>query len=201
MVKSRRTKAGDIGIAAICLLLMIICLLPMLNVLGSLSSSQAIIRNEVLLWPKGWNLEAYKFVLTDSKYTWSLAWTAILTVICTFVSMVMTTLCAYPLIYRDLKGRRLFNTLILFTMYFNAGTIPHYLLYKDLGLLNHPLVLIIPNSLSVFYMIIMRTFFYSIPDSLRESAEIDGAGPIRILFSIYLPLSKPVLATSRCSTL
>ncbi|MGI6672833.1 MAG: carbohydrate ABC transporter permease [Limnochordia bacterium] len=196
MVKSRRTKAGDIGIAAICLLLMIICLLPMLNVLArSLSSSQAIIRNEVLLWPKGWNLEAYKFVLTDSKYTWSLAWTAILTVICTFVSMVMTTLCAYPLIYRDLKGRRLFNTLILFTMYFNAGTIPHYLLYKDLGLLNHPLVLIIPNSLSVFYMIIMRTFFYSIPDSLRESAEIDGAGPIRILFSIYLPLSKPVLAT------
>ena len=196
MVKSRRTKAGDIGIAAICLLLMIICLLPMLNVLArSLSSSQAIIRNEVLLWPKGWNLEAYKFVLTDSKYTWSLAWTAILTVICTFVSMAMTTLCAYPLIYRDLKGRRLFNTLILFTMYFNAGTIPHYLLYKDLGLLNHPLVLIIPNSLSVFYMIIMRTFFYSIPDSLRESAEIDGAGPIRILFSIYLPLSKPVLAT------
>jgi putative aldouronate transport system permease protein len=196
VVKSRRTKAGDIGIAAICLLLMIICLLPMLNVLArSLSSSQAIIRNEVLLWPKGWNLEAYKFVLTDSKYTWSLAWTAILTVICTFVSMVMTTLCAYPLIYRDLKGRRLFNTLILFTMYFNAGTIPHYLLYKDLGLLNHPLVLIIPNSLSVFYMIIMRTFFYSIPDSLRESAEIDGAGPIRILFSIYLPLSKPVLAT------
>ena len=59
-------------------------------------------------------------------------------------------------------------------MYFNAGTIPHYLLYKDLGLLNNPLVLIIPNSLSVFYMIIMRTFFYSIPDSLRESAEIDG---------------------------
>ncbi|NLL07750.1 MAG: carbohydrate ABC transporter permease [Firmicutes bacterium] len=173
-----------------------VCLLPMLNVLArSLSSTEAIIRNEVLLWPKGLNIEAYRFVLTDSKYTWSLAWTAILTVICVFVSMTMTILCAYPLIYRDLKGRRFFNTMILFTMYFSAGTIPHYLLYKDLGLLNHPLVLIIPNSLSVFYMIIMRTFFYSIPDSLRESAEIDGAGPVRILFSIYLPLSKPVLAT------
>jgi putative aldouronate transport system permease protein len=196
VVKSKRTKAGDLVIVLVCILLIMVCLLPMLNVLArSLSSTEAIIRNEVLLWPKGLNIEAYRFVLTDSKYTWSLAWTAILTVICVFVSMTMTILCAYPLIYRDLKGRRFFNTMILFTMYFSAGTIPHYLLYKDLGLLNHPLVLIIPNSLSVFYMIIMRTFFYSIPDSLRESAEIDGAGPVRILFSIYLPLSKPVLAT------
>lgn len=196
MVKSKRTKAGDLAIASVCVLLILVCLLPMLNVLArSLSSTEYIIRNEVLLWPKGWNVEAYRLVLSDSKYTWSLAWTAILTVICVAVSMTMTILCAYPLIYRDLKGRRFFNTMILFTMYFSAGTIPHYLLYKDLGLLNHPLVLIIPNSLSVFYMIIMRTFFYSIPDSLRESAEIDGAGPVRILFSIYLPLSKPVLAT------
>ena len=196
MVKSKRTKAGDLVIVLVCILLIMVCLLPMLNVLArSLSSTEAIIRNEVLLWPKGLNIEAYRFVLTDSKYTWSLAWTAILTVICVFVSMTMTILCAYPLIYRDLKGRRFFNTMILFTMYFSAGTIPHYLLYKDLGLLNHPLVLIIPNSLSVFYMIIMRTFFYSIPDSLREPAEIAGAGPVRILFSISLPLSKPVLAT------
>lgn len=196
MIKTKHSRISDLVIAFICILLMVICLLPMLNVAArSLSSSEAIIRNEVLLWPKGWNLNAYRLVLTDSKYTWSLGWTAILTVICTFVSMVMTTLCAYPLIYRQLKGRRLFNTLILFTMYFSAGTIPNYLLYKDLGLLNHPLVLIIPNSLSVFYMIIMRTFFYSIPDSLRESAEIDGAGPIKILTSIYLPLSKPVIAT------
>jgi len=196
VVKSKRSKAADLAIAFVCLLLIIICLLPMLNILArSLSSTEYILRNQVLLWPKGWNVEAYRLVLTDSKYTWSLAWTAILTVICVGVSMTMTVLCAYPLIYRDLKGRRFFNTMILFTMYFSAGTIPHYLLYKDLGLLNHPLVLIIPNSLSVFYMIIMRTFFYSIPDSLRESAEIDGAGPIHILFSIYLPLSKPVLAT------
>ncbi len=196
MVKSKGNKIGDSIIAFICFLLILACLLPMLNIFArSLSSSEALIRNEVLLWPKGWNLNAYKLVLSDSKYTWSLAWTAILTVICTIVSMVMTTLCAYPLIYSNLKGRRFFNTLILFTMYFNAGTIPHYLLYKDMGLLHNPLVLIIPNCLSVFNMIIMRSFFYGIPDSLRESAEIDGAGPIRVLLSIYLPLSKPVIAT------
>lgn len=196
MIRSKTYKAGDLIIVFFCILLIIACLLPMLNVLArSLSSSEVLIRNEVMLWPKGWNLNAYRLVLGDSKYTWSLAWTAILTVISTIVSMVMTILCAYPLTYANLKGRGFFNTLILFTMYFSAGTIPHYLLYKDLGLLNNPLVLIIPNSLSVFNMIIMRSFFYGIPASLRESAEIDGAGPIRILFNIYLPLSKPVMAT------
>ena len=196
MIKSKSSKIGDLVIAFICILLILICLLPMVNILArSLSSTEALIRNEVMLWPKGWNLEAYHFVLSDSKYTWSLAWTAILTVICVFVSMVMTLLCAYPLTYDKLKGRRFLNLLIIFTMFFNAGIIPTYLLLKDLHLIDSPLVLIIPSCLSVFYMIIMQTYFYSIPESLRESAEIDGAGPVRILTSIYLPLSKPVMAT------
>ena len=134
MVKSKRSKAADLAIAFVCLLLIIICLLPMLNILArSLSSTEYILRNQVLLWPKGWNVEAYRLVLTDSKYTWSLAWTAILTVICVGVSMTMTVLCAYPLIYRDLKGRRFFNTMILFTMYFSVGPFP-LPAYKDLGL-------------------------------------------------------------------
>jgi putative aldouronate transport system permease protein len=196
MVKSKGAKAGDWVIVFICCLLIAACLLPMLNILArSLSSSEAIIRNEVLIWPKGFNLESYRFVLSDSKYTWSLIWTAILTGICTVVSMVMTVICAYPLIYSNLKGRRFFNTLFILTMYFNAGTIPTYLLLKDLNMIGKPIVLIIPNCLSVFNMIIMRSYFYGIPDSLRESAEIDGAGPIRILTDIYLPLSKPVIAT------
>lgn len=196
MVKTTSTRIGDYVIAFICFLIVLACLLPMLNILArSLSSSEALIRNQVLLWPKGWNLNAYRLVLSDAKYTWSLLWTAILTVVYTGVAMIMTILCAYPLTYEKLKGRRFINAMILFTMYFNAGTIPMYLLLKDLGLLNHPFVLVIPNALSVFNMIIMRSFFYGIPTSLRESAEIDGAGPVRILTSIYLPLSKPVLAT------
>lgn len=196
MIKSKTTKFGDWIIAFICFLVILICIIPLLNVLArSLSSSDALIRNKVLLWPVGWNTDAYKTVLSDSKYTWSLAWTAILTVICTFVSLFMTTICAYPLIYDKLKGRRIINTFIILTMYFSAGTIPNYLLLKDLGMLNKPIVLILPWSLSVFNMIIMRSFFYSIPDSLRESAEIDGAGYIQILMKIYLPLSTPVIAT------
>ncbi|HEY8391740.1 MAG TPA: carbohydrate ABC transporter permease [Capillibacterium sp.] len=196
MVKTRKSKAGDLFVAFLCLLLILACLLPMLNIAArSLSSPQALIRNEVTIWPKGFNIEAYKAVLNDSKYTWSLVWTAIITVIGVIISMTMTTLCAYPLTYEKLKGRRLINGMILLTMYFNAGTIPTYLLLKDLKLLNRPAVLVIPYCLSVFNMIIMRSFFYGIPESLRESAEIDGAGPVRVLLSIYLPLSKPVLAT------
>lgn len=196
MIKSKNEKIGDYIVAFICFLFIIICLLPLVNVVArSFSSPEALIRNEVSLWPKGLNLDAYTTVLSDSKYTWALAWTAILTAICTIVSMVMTTICAYPLTYDNLKGRRIINVFIIFTMYFSAGTIPNYLLFKDLKLLNNPLVLILPSCLSVFNMIIMRSFLQNIPDSIRESAEIDGAGPIRILISIYLPMSTSVIAT------
>lgn len=196
MIKSKATKFGDLVIAFICFLFILICLLPLLNVFArSLSSSEALIRNKVVLWPVGLNFDAYKTVLSDSKYVWSLGWTAILTIICTILSLIMTTICAYPLIFENLKGRRVINTIIILTMYFNAGTIPFYLLLKDLNMLNKPSVLIIPGCLSVFNMIIMRSFFYSIPESLRESAEIDGASYFQILIKIYLPLSTPAIAT------
>jgi len=122
-------------------------------------------------------------------------WTAILTVISTLFSMAMTILCAYPLTYDKLKGKRLINTLIIFTMYFSAGTIPNYVLMKSLNLLNNPLVLIIPNCLSVFNLIVLRSFFFGIHESFRESAEMDGANPYTVLLRIYIPLSGPVLAT------
>ena len=196
MIKSRVTRIGDWVVVFFCVLLILICLLPLLNIIArSLSSAMALVRNEVLLWPVGWNLDAYTTVLKDARYTWSLEWTAMLTIICMAFSLFMTILAAYPLSYDHLKGRNFFNTLIILTMYFSAGIIPNYLLLKDLGFLNNPLVLIIPNCLSVFYLIILRGFFYGIPDSLRESAELDGAGPIRVLVSIYLPLSTSALAT------
>ena len=143
----------------------------------------------------GVDFTAYTEILKDSRYTWSLAWTAMLTVGCAIFSVLMTAICAYPLTYDNLKGRKFFNTMIILTMYFSAGTIPTYLLLKNLNLINHPLVLVLPFCLSVFNMIIMRSYFYGIPLSLRESAELDGAGPVRTMISIYLPLSMPVIAT------
>lgn len=196
MIKSKGAKIADIVIIAVCCVLIFICLVPMLNVLArSLSSTEYLIRNEVLLWPKGLTFEAYTTVLQDAKYTHSLVFTAWLTLGCTILSMVMTIMCAYPLIYDNLRGKAFINGFVLLTMYFSAGTIPHYLLLKNLKMLDTVWVLVIPNCLSVFNVVIMRSFFYGIPDSLREAAEIDGAGPIRTLIQIYLPLSTSVMAT------
>ena len=195
-VKSRQAVVGDWIFVLVCVIVSLLCVLPMVNLLAkSLSGSYALVRNEVYLLPKGLNFDAYVQVFHNSKYVWSFVWTVILTVICTFVSLTMTTLCAYPLIFEKLKGHNAINVFITVTMFFNAGTIPNYLLMRSLGLLDNPLVLIIPSCLSVYNMIIMRSFFYGIPDSLRESAEIDGASFFQILVKIYVPLSKPVLAT------
>ena len=194
--KANKMKVADWIFVFLCVLISIICLLPMLNLLArSLSSTEALIKREVYLWPKGWNLESYKMVLTDMKYIWSFWWTVILTFVCTIFSLTMTTLCAYPLIFENLKGRNVINILITITMFFNAGAIPNYLLLQKLNLLDNPLVLIVPSCLSVYNMIIMRSFFYGIPESIREAAQIDGASHFSILWRIYIPLSKPVFAT------
>ena len=195
-VKSTKDKVWDIVFVIFCLLVSAICIIPMLNLLAkSLSGTDFLVRNEVYLIPKGFNLDAYSTVLKDPKYTRAFVWTVFLTVVCTILSLTMTTLCAFPLIFENLRGRHAINVFITITMFFNAGTIPNYLLMQKLHLLSNPLVLILPGVMSVYNMIIMRSFFYGIPDSLRESAEIDGATFFEILMLIYLPLSKPVMAT------
>ena len=112
MIKSKSTKMVDWVIAVVCFVFMLLCLLPIVHVLAcSLSSPEALIRNEVFLWPKGWNIEAYKTVLTTEKYVRSLGFTAILTIGCTLVSLALTICCAYPLIYPNLRGAKLINFL------------------------------------------------------------------------------------------
>jgi len=206
-IRSRGTIVGDVIVILVCVFVILLCFMPMINLLAqSLSSAQSVINGKVTFLPVvhnyeenthsfGATLESYRYVFLDKAFSRSMWWTAILTVICTVVSLTMTILCAYPLTYDWLRGKGVINTIIIFTMYFGAGTIPNYILMKNLGLLNNPLVLIIPNCLSVFNMIILRSFFFGIPDSLRESAEIDGANPFTVLIKIYLPLSMPVLAT------
>ncbi len=196
MIKNWKTKVGDWVIVFICLVLIFICLVPLINVLArSLSSTYYLNRREVLLWPRGLNFDAYINVLQDSKYTYSMGYTAILTVVCTLLSLTMTVLCAFPLIFKNLRGGKFLNTMFVMTMYFSAGTIPTYVMLNNIKMINTVWALIIPSCLSVYNMIILRSFFFGIPDSLREAAEIDGCGPFRMLFQIYLPLSTSVLAT------
>ena len=195
-MRTNSSRAGDILVVVLCCFIIVICILPIVNIAArSLSSADALIKNKVTLWPVDWTLDSYIKVFNSAKYTYSLGYTSILTVICVIVSLIMTTLCAYPLTYDNLPGKKFFNSVAVITMYFSAGTIPNYLLVKSLGMLDNVVALILPSCLSVFNMILMRSFFYGIPISLRESAEIDGAGPIRVLISLYLPLSLPVVAT------
>lgn len=195
-LKTSSGKTGNIIIAIFCCLMIITYLLPFVNIIArSLSSPNALINNRVSFLPVEFTLDSYVYVLSDAAFSRSLIFTAILTVISTVISMIMTILCAYPLTFDRLKGRNIINVLIIITMYFNAGTIPNYLLMKQLSLLDNPLVLVLPGCLSVFNMIILRSFFWGIPESLRESAELDGASPFTILRKIYIPLSTPVLAT------
>lgn len=174
----------------------VICLLPMLYIFAlSFSSNYAITSRLVYLWPVEFTLESYKAVFADRSIVNSMGFTIWLTIACTVLSMIMTILCAYPLTKKNLKGRNFFLIFIVITMYFGGGMIPEYMLIKDLGLVDKPLVLMLPYCLSAFNMIILKTFFSNLPESLEESAYLDGASHLTILVRIVIPLSTPVLAT------
>jgi len=191
-----KNTIGDYFIIFIMLILVALCILPVLNVVASsLSSSTALMRGDVSFWPVEFQFDAYREIFNDARFLRSMVWTTALTAIVVAINLVMTTLCAYPLTYMSLKGRKVITFFIVFAMLFSAGLIPTFVLFRDLRLLNNPLVLILPGSLSVFNVILMRNFFMGIPESLKESAEIDGAGPMTILWRIFIPLSLPSFAT------
>lgn len=178
------------------LIFVLICIIPFVSVIAtSLSSNNAIISQRVTLWPVGFNLEAYKTVFTDNAMIESLFYTILITLIYTGLSLLLTICVAYPLTKKALKGRNIFLFIIIITMYFSGGIIPDYILVKNLNLLDTSGALILPGLISVYNMIILKSFFTSIPSSLMEAAEIDGCTDIGVLLKIVLPLSLPILAT------
>ena len=190
------SKALDIIFVVVVALAVLITIIPFMNVIAvSLSSPENITKGNVWLWPVGLNYEAYKAVFTDSSMIWALFYTITLTVLYTVFALFMTLLLAYPLTKKRLKGRKFFTFMVVFTMYFSGGIIPEYILFKNLNILNSMLVLIVPAVISVYNMIILKSFLSEIPESIEESASLDGASDFTILFKIVLPLSKPVLAT------
>ena len=193
----KRVRISDFVIAFIILLLSLTCIVPFLHIAAkSISSNTAVLSKQVYLWPKGLNFEAYGSIFRDGQLTHSMVYTIWMTFLFTVIGMIVTILAAYPLARKELRGRALFALIIMFTMYFSAGLIPEYLLYKDLGLINSMWVLVLPLCFSPYNMLIMRSFIRStIPDSLYEAANLDGASHFQILFQVVLPLSKPILAT------
>ncbi len=177
--------------------LSLICLIPFLHVAAkSLSSDAAVYANNVVVWPIGWNITAYKTVLGDPSMMRSLWFTAAITIAFTVIGLAVTIFAAYPLTKHNLKGRSFFITIFMITMYFGAGVIPDYLLMDSINMLDTVWCLVLPLTFSAYNMIILKTFMQSsIPDSLLEAAELDGCDHFRTLFSVVLPLSKSVLAT------
>lgn len=196
MRDQQASRSFDIVNTIAILLFVLLCLAPFLHIIAiSLSSTRSIMSGEVSLFPVEMNWDAYSKVFSDKSMIRSLGFTVILTVLFTIMCMVMTIAAAYPLAKTKLKGRKLVMFVIIITMFFSGGLIPEYMLVRNLGLLDSMWALMLPGLISPFYMIILITFFQNIPDSLEESAEIDGSSYLRTLVNIIVPLSLPVIAT------
>ena len=171
-------------------------LFPFLNIIAkSFSSEAAVISGMVTIFPVDFQVGTYKYVISDKMFQTAFRNSVLITIMGTFLGLLMTTLVAYPLSKPRLRFRRFFILMFLFTWLFSGGLIPTYLLMRELGLINTMLVLFLPSAVNVYNMLIIKSYFEGIPDEIEESAKMDGAGNIRILFQIFLPVSLPVLAT------
>ena len=191
-----KTTAFDVFLVILMLLLSCAFLYPLLNMLAlSISDAQTLKSSPIYLLPVGFSLESYKALLNDNRillYYWN---TIKYAAVGTVIMLLTTSLMAYPLSIPALRGRRLISILLTITMFFGGGLIPYYVTIMQLGMINTFWVMVIPGAISAYNVIVFKTFFMSIPEALRESASLDGAGHVRILFQIVLPLSKAVLAT------
>ncbi|MFP4976847.1 carbohydrate ABC transporter permease [Paenibacillus sp. CN-4] len=186
----------DIVNVLIMLILIVLTLYPMLYILfSSLSEGNRLISfNGVLLWPQGFSLEGYKAVLSNSTIMQGFKNTLFILTIGLAINMTLTALGAYFLSREGVLLQKPIMFFIVFTMFFSGGLVPFFLIVKSYGLLNSLWSLILPTAVSTFNLIIMRTYFLSIPKELEESAFLDGAGHFTILFRIFIPLSMPVVA-------
>jgi len=194
---SRSETVGKIIIYLFLLFVVMICLLPFVYIASvSISSDKAIALYGGTLVPRDLSLAAYKFVFKyGNRVLHAYKSTLFITVVGTFIGVMVTAGVAYPLSKKNLPFRTPFMMYVLFSMLFSGGLIPLYLVVTKLGLFNSYFAVILPMCYSSWNMILMRNFFNTIPDSLEESALIDGANEIHIFFKIMLPLSKPILAT------
>ena len=194
-----KMSAGDkvvsvvtyIIVIALCLLI----LLPCLNVLAlSFNDGQDAARGGVFLWPRVWSLDNYKEVFKDGSIVNAYKITIARTAVGTFLSLATTSFAAFALNQTELPGRKFFIMAITFTMLFGGGTIPTYIQYNELGMLDTFWVLVIPGMIGVTHLMMVRSFFNGLPYGLQEAANLDGCGYFGVFFRIMLPLSKPILA-------
>ncbi|MEC0240117.1 carbohydrate ABC transporter permease [Paenibacillus dokdonensis] len=177
-------------------LVLVIVAVPLIYILSSsVSSPQAVVSGKVWLFPVDFTLDGYKAVFHNPQIGVGYLNSLFYTVVGTAINVALTIMLGYPLAKKTLYGRNFFMVLLVITMMFDGGLIPYYLVVKDLHLLDTRWAMILPGALGVFQVIVARTFFQTtIPDELAEAAELDGCSDIRFIFSIVLPLSKPIIA-------
>ncbi|UKS26890.1 carbohydrate ABC transporter permease [Paenibacillus sp. HWE-109] len=194
-IRSRGDQWFDAFNVFLMLAVVVLTLAPFwFALVGSLNQGIDYMRGGVYLWPREFTLANYMSIFSDNTIYHAYFITVSRSLIGTILHVAFTALVAYGMSRKALAGRNVYLIIMLFTMFFYGGLIPTYLLYKKLGLLNNFLVYIVPTMFSVWDMIIIMSFFRTIPESIVESAKIDGAGEYRIFLQLVLPLTKPVLA-------
>ena len=195
--RTKGEKIFSVVNGVILTLVILVCFYPVYYVLiSSISDATKLAAFTGIRYkPLGFSLEAYKRVFENPSILGSNKNTIVYVAVGTAVNMVMTCMAAYVLTLKRLVIHKVLNKLIIFTMFFSGGMIPMFLLIKNLGMVDSMWALILPVSINTFNMIVMRTSFEALPQSLSESARVDGASDMRILLQIVIPLSKPVLAT------
>lgn len=194
--KKKKISAFDRANSCFMVAMMLVMLFPFWYcVAGSFNDGSDYLKGGVYLWPRIFTTANYQAVFRDKTIFHSMVISVAKTVLGSVSCLFVTALAAYAMCRPQLKGKNIYAVMMTLTMYFSGGLIPYFLVIKTLNLYDNFLVYIIPGLFNVWNMIIIRSFFTDLPDSLIESAKIDGAGEYRIFFQIVLPLSKPVLAT------
>ena len=195
MKRWNREKIFDVAIAIIMGLVALLFLLPLLNVLAcSFSSPEKVVAGEVGLFPVEFNVRGYQEVFANDSLMRGFLHTLFYTFLGTVIQVTLQMLCAYPLSRPDFKGRKFLNIFLTLTMFVSGGMIPTYLLISNLGMLDTIWAIIIPGCVSVFNIIVIRTYMQnSIPAELQEAARIDGCGDFQIFLRVVLPLCRPIL--------
>lgn len=194
--KLQKFGAFDVILYIFLIIFSILCLYPMWYVLaGSFSEGLDYMKGGVWLFPRKWTLYNYIVAFQDKKLLISFKNTFLRTIINTICALTFTSLTAYGMVHPKFRLRKIYYGLNIFTMFFSGGLVPTFMVITKLGFYNSFWVYVIPSMYSVYNMIIFSNFFQSIPNEIRESAEIDGAGELTIFFRIFVPLSKPVFAT------
>lgn len=189
-------KASDVVLVTLCVIMLVIVAYPLYYILvASFSNPYDVYAGKTFLLPSGFTFDGYKAVFADANILSGYANSIVYTVLGTIYSVALIYMVAYPLSVPELPGRKAISVFFLITMYFGGGLIPTYLIVKDTGLMGTVWAMFVPGGLAVSHMIIARNFFEnSIPGSLKEAAEIDGASKLTIFFKIIIPLSRPIMA-------